>query len=483
MHAGEGGVIGSEAAVVQRKGVHAFFRHILLGEHGGEFAGAVVAEVVEDDGISFLDGGNGLAALGNHDGLDELVGDIGIVAGLDAFLGAFKGVALAFDQEIVGLFHAVPALVAVHGIEAAADGCHLAGGFGHLLFQLLNEAQTTAGVRVAAVHEGVDIDFVQTFLFGHAQEFVHMIQGAVNAAVGGEAHQVQLLAAGLHIFVGGLDLLILEELVLTAGDVDLHQVLVHHAACTQVHVAHFGVTHLAIGKADVFAAGLQVAVGIFLPQRVDIGRALGPDGVGIVVAAFTPAVQNHKKYFAVHIVCYLFLKSTNLIIFHGYANNPPGDGRNAHAVVDAIGNYCQNMVRIFGRFQQWHEGLFVGRNVVVREPVLHLFAARCAQGTDPIACFPMAFHHCLGGIGIQNECSLGLFHRLRSVPGFYREGGGGIRLQTLRSLRSLRPSHCLPIRLTSELVSRIVSQRAPPSHGVPGLFFPCPGSGSGQRRG
>ena len=86
-----------------------------------------------------------------------------------------------------------------------------------------------------------------------------------------------------------------------AGDVDLHQVLVHHAAGAEVHVADLGVAHLAVGQADELAAGLQVAHRILGPEGVDMRRALGKDRVGIVVAAFTPAVENHQKNFSVHI--------------------------------------------------------------------------------------------------------------------------------------------------------------------------------------
>ncbi len=302
VHALEGSVVRGEAAVVQRKGVHPFFRHVLLGEDSGELAGAVVAEVVEDDGVAFLDGGHGLAVLRYHDGLDEFVRNIGIIAGLDTGLGAFECSALAFYQQVVGFFHAGPAFVAVHGIEAATHGSYLTGGFGHFLFQLLHESQAAVRVCVTAVHEGVDIHFVQSFFLGYAQEFVHVVQGAVHAAVGGKAHQMQLFAALLHIVIGCLYLFVFQQFVLTAGDIDLHQVLIHHAAGAQVHVAYLGVAHLAVRKAYIFPAGLQVRGRVFGAEGVNVGGTLGPDGVGVVVTAFAPAVQNHQKYFSVHIV-------------------------------------------------------------------------------------------------------------------------------------------------------------------------------------
>ena len=85
----------------------------------------------------------------------------------------------------------------------------------------------------------------------------------MHAAVGGEAHQVQLLAALFHVVVCRFNLRILQELMLAAGDIDLHQVLVYHAAGTQIHVAHLGVAHLTVRKTYIFTAGLQMAARVF----------------------------------------------------------------------------------------------------------------------------------------------------------------------------------------------------------------------------
>ena len=49
---------------------------------------------------------------------------------------------------------------------------------------------------------------------------------------------MELLVVSLCIIVDSLDLSILKKLVLTACDVDLHEVLVHHAACAEVEVTH-----------------------------------------------------------------------------------------------------------------------------------------------------------------------------------------------------------------------------------------------------
>ena len=141
VEAGEGSVVRSEAAVVERKGVHTLLRHISLGEDGGELACTVVAEVVEDDGVTCLYLAYRLTVLADDYRLDELISHICIIRSLDGLPGGCCLHALALNEHIVGSLHAVPALVAVHCVEAAADACHLAGGLGHLLLELGHEAQ------------------------------------------------------------------------------------------------------------------------------------------------------------------------------------------------------------------------------------------------------------------------------------------------------------------------------------------------------
>lgn len=97
----------------------------------------------------------------------------------------------------------------------------------------------------------------------------------MHSAVGGKAHQVQFLAAGLHIVIYGFDLLVLEELVVACGHIDLDQVLVDDAACAEVHMADLGVAHLSVRKADVLAAGLEMAVRILCPEGLNERSALG----------------------------------------------------------------------------------------------------------------------------------------------------------------------------------------------------------------
>ena len=136
----------------------------------------------------------------------------------------------------------------------------------------------------------------------------------MHSAVGAEAEEVELLAGLLHVVVGGLDFRVGEEFVLAACDVDLDEVLVDNAAGAEVHVTDLGVAHLAVGQADVFAACLEVAEGIFLAQAVDERLALGVDCIAMVVASFAPTIKDHKKYFSIHYIVYLCFAAAKIQI-------------------------------------------------------------------------------------------------------------------------------------------------------------------------
>ena len=150
------------------------------------------------------------------------------------------------------------------------------------------------GVGVTAVHEAVHIDLVEAFLLRHSEELVEVVEAGVHAAMGAEAHEMELSAAVFHIIVCRAYLLIVEELVVAAGHIDLHEVLIYDSTGAEIHVADLRVAHLAVGQADVLATGLEVGHGVFRAETVDEGGALRVDCIRMVVASFSPAVQNHQ---------------------------------------------------------------------------------------------------------------------------------------------------------------------------------------------
>ena len=120
---------------------------------------------------------------------------------------------------------------------------------------------------------------LEAHLVSLGEELVEVVQRRVDAAVRTEAEEVEFLAALLYIIVGSLDLGVLHQLVLAAGDVDLHQVLIYDAAGAEVHMSDLGVAHLAVRQAHVLAAGLEVRHWIFCAEAIDKRSPLAIDDI------------------------------------------------------------------------------------------------------------------------------------------------------------------------------------------------------------
>ena len=80
MDSGKACIVRSKTAVVERQSLHALFRHVLLGEDGGELARTVIAEVVEDYCIALLNlCERSAGSISDDDRLYELVSDVSVI--------------------------------------------------------------------------------------------------------------------------------------------------------------------------------------------------------------------------------------------------------------------------------------------------------------------------------------------------------------------------------------------------------------------
>ena len=84
--------------------------------------------------------------------------------------------ALTLHEQVVGLFHTFPALVAVHGIEPSHDrGDGSIIGLAHLS-ELTDEAYTALRVGIASVHETVYEGILQSVFLADFHEAEEMIE-------------------------------------------------------------------------------------------------------------------------------------------------------------------------------------------------------------------------------------------------------------------------------------------------------------------
>ena len=107
--------LGPTSAIEPVKGI--------IDDRARDLTGAIGAEIEEHDGIPIDD-----TAIVKRHGLDELIGDLGIVGRLHSGDGiARSSVRLREYNGFERLGDTVPTLVAVHRIIAARDACHTHG--------------------------------------------------------------------------------------------------------------------------------------------------------------------------------------------------------------------------------------------------------------------------------------------------------------------------------------------------------------------
>ncbi len=122
-----------------------------------------------------------------------------------------------------------------------------------------------------------------------------MLDRAVHAPVGEQAHEVQRAGARCDVRDGASQCLVLAELARTDRGVDDRDALRDDAAAAEVHVADLAVAHDAGGEADRFARGLQRRVRPALEQRAPVRQLGGRDGVASRGIAAAPAVEHREN--------------------------------------------------------------------------------------------------------------------------------------------------------------------------------------------
>ena len=253
---------------------------LLVREHASHLTSAVGTEVEEDGRVALVD-----ALVVGSEGLDELVAArILLVVGLDTGNGVDIGIG-RIDHDVVGALDALPTVIAVHGPITARHGGNASVATG-LLGDLRQEGAelthvASAGLRVdvAAIHEGVDANGLDTVLGSHLDQSLDVAHMRMNTARAHKAHEVESLAVSLDVVHSLDEDLVLGDGAVLDGIVDARKLLEHDAAGTDVEVTHLGVAHLAIGKTHVLARSAERGVGVLLVQAIEEGRLGSGDGV------------------------------------------------------------------------------------------------------------------------------------------------------------------------------------------------------------
>jgi hypothetical protein len=174
----------------------------------------------------------------------------------------------------------------VHGVVAANHRGHPRAGCRHFHVQKPQVFDATGGRGIASIGEGVDEDVLHARLvrrFGQCDEVIDM---AVHAAVADESQEMQppprLPGTGEGVPHDGIVIQrALGECLGNAG-----QILINDASGAEIEVAHFRIAHLALGQADIQAAGAQAAMRVSRQEMIVKRRLAQHGGIAVAFGAF-----------------------------------------------------------------------------------------------------------------------------------------------------------------------------------------------------
>jgi hypothetical protein len=230
----------------------------------------------------------------DHRGQHELVTRVLLVGRFDRVLRRAREFAFRFDDGGIGLRHAVPAHVAIHG-EVASRNCgdaHAGEPF-DLVLKQAEISQRASGRRIAAVEKGMD-EHRHICGIHDAHQCHDVILMAVHASRREQPHDMNGAIRCLRLGDQPRQLRKFCERTIRDRVVDSGQILYHHAASADVHVADFRIAHLAIRQTHRPPGRGKQVVRALGQHPLEIRRIGKRYGVVVFVRPPAPAIQNAK---------------------------------------------------------------------------------------------------------------------------------------------------------------------------------------------
>ncbi|GBD42342.1 hypothetical protein HRbin39_01732 [bacterium HR39] len=281
------------AGVGEADGQHPLERvEVRIDQCRHDLADAIGAEVGAQDAVAVRHA----PVAFHHEGRDELVAEIARIGRPHGIFGRRRPLAHRRDDGLAGALRAIPAPVAVHGVVTAdhrgeADAVEardLAAEVGQI-------AEGRARRGVSPVGEGVDPHRKPALREG-ARQPGHVALMRMDAARREQAEQVDGPRAGAHLLRDGVDLPRALQLAGFEQPVDARQVLEHHPAGAEVHVADLGITHLAFRQTDGGTVGAQQAARQGSPAAVEDRGVRERHRIVARVLAAAPAVEDAQHH-------------------------------------------------------------------------------------------------------------------------------------------------------------------------------------------
>ena len=170
----------------------------------------------------------------------------------------------------------------------------------HPLHQLFQVDAGSVRRHIPPVQKGVDIDLLKPLPLGQLDEAQQVGKVAVNPAVREEAQQME----GFIPLLTGPDSReedgILVKIPVLYGFCDTGQLLVDDPPRAHVGVPHLGVAHLPLRQAHSQAGSLQLGVGVFSKNAVQIGGLCRPDRISFGLIGQAIPIQYDKGQWFFH---------------------------------------------------------------------------------------------------------------------------------------------------------------------------------------
>ena len=201
---------------------------------------------------------------------------------------------IAMHHRAIRFLDALPAIIAIHGVVTAADGCDLPNSvLAHFLLELPQKIDAAIGRRVAAVHKAVDKNALDFIFAGHPQQREKMLDVRVDTAVTHKPHEVKLpLAAALHRFEKQR---LAKKFAARDECIDARDVHMNDAPRAHIQMAHLAIAHLPFGQSDKWSGGVDQCVWKIRDEAIVIGFARKSDGVSLGFGAEAPAVKHSEN--------------------------------------------------------------------------------------------------------------------------------------------------------------------------------------------
>ena len=161
----KGVVIISHRHIMQVELIHVLLMKILLGQCHCDFPSTIRTEVEAQNHISVFYGSQWEAiAVHRYNGLYKFIGDACFIRFFNGLQHIGCVITDAMHHYVIGKFHALPSLVAIHRIVSANNARNLSGGFRNVIFKICQITNASFRIGIPAISKSMDENVLKSVI-------------------------------------------------------------------------------------------------------------------------------------------------------------------------------------------------------------------------------------------------------------------------------------------------------------------------------